>query len=149
MPLDLRPVVTDVINDLGGTVTIINYTAGTFNVYGDSNYTTGTFTVTAVIQTLSQEDTLVQEGEFKDGDIIFYFKSSDGGSITRGDRVLQRNSEYTVDDIIPYEMGEKLYEKASQPKRFLKISGLHNDLSYLNDPEYARTIQEFVGMLSE
>ncbi len=53
------------------------------------------------------------------------------------------------DDIIPYEMGEKLYEKASQPKRFLKISGLHNDLSYLNDPEYARTIQEFVGMLSE
>lgn len=49
------------------------------------------------------------------------------------------------DDIIPFEMGQKLFENASEPKKFLEITGFHNDRSYFNNPEYINTIKEFIS----
>ena len=50
------------------------------------------------------------------------------------------------DDIIPYQMGLKLYENAVEPKKFLKISGLHNELSSFNSPDYINTLKQFIGI---
>ena len=49
------------------------------------------------------------------------------------------------DDIIPYDMGEKLFSLAKEPKIFLKISGLHNERHYLRTPEYVKTLKSFLG----
>lgn len=48
------------------------------------------------------------------------------------------------DDLIPYEMGRKLYEAAAEPKRFVEISGGHNDLECLSDAAYLTALSEFL-----
>ena len=49
------------------------------------------------------------------------------------------------DDLIPYEMGRRLYEHASEPKRFLSITGGHNDRDYLHHESYLRSLSDFLG----
>jgi pimeloyl-ACP methyl ester carboxylesterase len=49
----------------------------------------------------------------------------------------------TADNIVPYEMGEKLYELAPQPKRFIRVEGgSHHNLSAAAFDEYRRTLAE-------
>lgn len=49
----------------------------------------------------------------------------------------------TEDRIVPFEMGEKLYELAPQPKRFIRVEGgSHHNLSYAAFEEYRRTLTE-------
>jgi len=38
------------------------------------------------------------------------------------------------DEVVPYWVGKKLFAAAAEPKRFLKISGAHNDASIASDP---------------
>jgi fermentation-respiration switch protein FrsA (DUF1100 family) len=40
------------------------------------------------------------------------------------------------DEIIPYKFGQQLFEAANEPKKFLEVSGLHNDHAYMQRPEY-------------
>ncbi|KAA3631987.1 MAG: alpha/beta hydrolase [Calditrichaeota bacterium] len=40
------------------------------------------------------------------------------------------------DDLIPYWMGEKLYEQAPEPKDFVKLSGPHNSREYFENEAY-------------
>lgn len=47
------------------------------------------------------------------------------------------------DDIIPFEMGKELYAAANEPKEFLEISGLHNDHTYMQRPDY-RSLIDFL-----
>ena len=102
---DFRTVMTNVINNLGNpNVVLVNYTAGTYTAYGDTSYTTGTLSVTAAVQVLSQEDEIVKEGHFRSGDIVFYLDSSNGGSVTRGDRLTYNSNDYFVEDIISYDL---------------------------------------------
>ncbi|NOY88633.1 MAG: alpha/beta hydrolase, partial [FCB group bacterium] len=37
------------------------------------------------------------------------------------------------DDMIPFYMGEALFEKAKKPKKFFRLNGLHNEREYLKD----------------
>jgi len=48
------------------------------------------------------------------------------------------------DEVVPYWVGQKLFEAASQPKEFLKIHGGHNDGSITVDPPAAG---EFIRIL--
>lgn len=48
------------------------------------------------------------------------------------------------DDLIPYEMGRHIFEKASQPKEFFEIEGSHNNRDYLSNPEYIEKIRSFI-----
>lgn len=48
------------------------------------------------------------------------------------------------DDIVPFEMGEKLYAAANPPKRFVRLIGGHNDRDYLNNADYRQAIQSFL-----
>lgn len=48
------------------------------------------------------------------------------------------------DDLIPYSMGQRLYERASQPKQFVNISGYHNDRNYLNGLEYRKAFESLL-----
>ena len=106
---DFRSVMTNVINTLGNSnVTIVNYTAGTYNAYGDTTYTTGTLSITAAVQVLGQEDDLVAEGHFRSGDVIFYLDSNNGGSVTRGDRITYNSNNYYVKDIISYDLSSNI-----------------------------------------
>lgn len=40
------------------------------------------------------------------------------------------------DEIVPYKMGRALFEAATAPKRFVKLSGGHNERHYFSDPAY-------------
>lgn len=51
------------------------------------------------------------------------------------------------DDLIPYEMGQKLYELAPEPKRFIELSGAHNDRFYYESDIYINGLREFFGLV--
>ena len=40
------------------------------------------------------------------------------------------------DEIVPYEMGRRLFEAAKEPKRFVDLTGGHNDRYYFHDKTY-------------
>ncbi len=44
------------------------------------------------------------------------------------------------DELIPYTMGEKLFEAAPEPKQFVKLSGGHNSRTYFKDSEYKNAL---------
>lgn len=49
------------------------------------------------------------------------------------------------DELVPYEHGLHLYEKARMPKHFLKITGTHNEQSLRLGSDYAEGIKRFVS----
>lgn len=48
------------------------------------------------------------------------------------------------DDMIPYNMGRKLFAAAPEPKRFYKLQGRHNAREYQQDEAYLAVLREFL-----
>lgn len=48
------------------------------------------------------------------------------------------------DEIVPYELGQKFYEKASEPKSFKSLQGGHNDNLFVSESFYLHSMQEFI-----
>lgn len=53
------------------------------------------------------------------------------------------------DEIIPYSMGEKLYNAAPAPKGFLKIKGSHNEGFLMSRELFAQGVVKFLGELDK
>ncbi|MGD8570268.1 MAG: alpha/beta hydrolase [Gammaproteobacteria bacterium] len=51
------------------------------------------------------------------------------------------------DDIIPFDLGRKVYEAANEPKFFFKLTGDHNSGFLQSQPEYGRQIHKFIAGL--
>ena len=51
------------------------------------------------------------------------------------------------DEIVPLELGEKLYQKAPEPKYFIKVSGGHNDICFEAKDKYLVAITVFLSKL--
>jgi fermentation-respiration switch protein FrsA (DUF1100 family) len=51
------------------------------------------------------------------------------------------------DDLIPYDLGEKLYHNAAQPKEFVILEGSHNEAGWMLTPAYWRAIEQFLDRL--
>jgi len=49
------------------------------------------------------------------------------------------------DEMIPYALGEKLYQAANEPKRFLLLQGDHNAGFILSQPHYEQGLQAFLA----
>lgn len=49
------------------------------------------------------------------------------------------------DEIIPYSLGRKVFESASQPKQLLEIEGDHNSGFWQSKPQYEKKIGEFLS----
>lgn len=49
------------------------------------------------------------------------------------------------DDLIPFEMGRRLYDNAGQPKCFIPITGGHNDRVYMQNESYLAGLREFIN----
>lgn len=47
------------------------------------------------------------------------------------------------DDVIPFYMGQALFEKAKEPKKFFHLQGRHNEIEYLKDPQYIQALTDF------
>ena len=45
------------------------------------------------------------------------------------------------DDLIPYDMGEKLFKAANEPRQFIQLSGGHNSLEYFENIEYKNALK--------
>ena len=53
----------------------------------------------------------------------------------------------TRDSIVPFHMGEKLYEAAKAPKKFIKVEGAgHHNLSGTAFEEYRTALRELFGV---
>ena len=50
----------------------------------------------------------------------------------------------TDDDIIPYKMGEELFNAAEEPKKFVKLSGRHDERDYYLDSIYRSALIEMI-----
>ena len=48
------------------------------------------------------------------------------------------------DDLIPFRMGQKLFERAVEPKQFVQLSGGHNERVYFNDPAYRAALVDLL-----
>ena len=48
------------------------------------------------------------------------------------------------DEIIPFEQGERLFQRASEPKQFLELRGRHNDGFYVSRKAYVQTMRAFL-----
>lgn len=48
------------------------------------------------------------------------------------------------DEVIPFWMGEKLFEAAAEPKEFLRLDGEHNDAHILSRDEYLEGMRTFL-----
>lgn len=48
------------------------------------------------------------------------------------------------DDIIPFSLGEKIFQNANEPKRFLKMRGDHNSGFLSSQPEYEQELRTFI-----
>jgi len=51
------------------------------------------------------------------------------------------------DEIMPFNLGEKVYLSAHQPKRFVKMKGDHNYGFVLSQPEYEQALAEWLKSL--
>lgn len=54
----------------------------------------------------------------------------------------------TNDEIVPFYLGEKLFEAAAPPKRFLKIRGSHNTAFLDPEEDYIKGIKSFLAELN-
>lgn len=46
-----------------------------------------------------------------------------------------------TDEIVPYDMGRRLFEAAHEPKQFVELEGGHNDREYLTNLQYIKSLQ--------
>lgn len=51
------------------------------------------------------------------------------------------------DEIMPFRLGQKVYQSANQPKQFVRMRGDHNSGFYLSQPEYEQAIGNWLGTL--
>lgn len=49
------------------------------------------------------------------------------------------------DEIVPFELGNKLFEAASQPKEFYQMQGGHNEAPFIAKEEYSAKINNFLS----
>lgn len=54
----------------------------------------------------------------------------------------------TDDEIIPFRLGEKVFQAANEPKFFVTMRGDHNSGFLLSQPEYERAIAAFIASLN-
>lgn len=52
----------------------------------------------------------------------------------------------TDDDVVPFQQGEKLYERANTPKHFLEVSGSHHVIAPKSQELYLSTVRDFLEM---
>lgn len=48
------------------------------------------------------------------------------------------------DELIPIELGQKLFQAAVEPKIFIALQGIHEEATWNENPEYWRTLEAFV-----
>ena len=53
------------------------------------------------------------------------------------------------DEVVPYGMGRRLFNRAAKPKTMLKIRGGHNDGFLVSNDKYVRELGEFIATLDE
>jgi len=51
------------------------------------------------------------------------------------------------DEIMPFQLGEKVYAAANQPKRFVRMRGGHNNGFVLSQPEYEQQLDSWLKTL--
>ena len=51
------------------------------------------------------------------------------------------------DEIMPFHLGQKVYDEANQPKRFVRMRGDHNNGFLLSQPEYQQELDRWLKTL--
>ena len=51
------------------------------------------------------------------------------------------------DEIMPFHLGEKVYDLANQPKHFVRMRGDHNNGFLLSQPEYQQELDRWLKTL--
>ena len=49
------------------------------------------------------------------------------------------------DRVVPFELGQQVYEAAAEPKQFLEIEGGHNDGFLVSEEQYLQAIDDFLA----
>jgi len=51
------------------------------------------------------------------------------------------------DEIMPFQLGKKVFESAHQPKQFVRMRGGHNNGFYQSQPEYEKQLSDWINAL--
>ena len=52
------------------------------------------------------------------------------------------------DEIIPFDLGERVFEAANEPKTFVRMRGGHNNAFLMSQPDYERALGAFVSSVT-
>ena len=47
------------------------------------------------------------------------------------------------DEVVPYALGQKLFEAAAEPKQWVELPGGHDDVAWMTDDAFRRILREF------
>lgn len=97
------------INEFGSSITVRSVTT----TFGSDEYripteTTVDTTLNAFPQILTTEDDLVHEGEFKAGDIIFWFSPDDISYLATKYRIKYNSIWYEISDMVRHDVAGSL-----------------------------------------
>jgi fermentation-respiration switch protein FrsA (DUF1100 family) len=55
-----------------------------------------------------------------------------------------------LDEVIPFQHGQKLFAAANEPKRYLWVDEAgHNDFMWVAGEQYGKTLQEFAALVTK
>jgi len=116
IPLDTQAINNE-IDYFGSTVTIRAVTDDSYSKWGDpTESTSDNSNVKAMVQVLSQEDNLVKEGIFQNGDKVFWFKGNQG-NISRGNRIQHSSKWYEITRVVEHTTADITYALEAQTKK--------------------------------
>lgn len=81
--------------------------------------------------------------------LVFIRYQFDAEQMIRNVRVPLLVLHSPADDIIPFNLGKKVYDAANDPKLFYEMKGDHNGGFLESQPEYQQTLEKFIASLEQ
>ena len=116
-----RRITDQIVDDFGCNVKIRVVTFSSFNKYGDKTVTNTDTYSRAYVQTMSSTDDEVLQGIYKNGEIIFKFKSTDESKILTGNKIFYNNEWYEIKSVTKHQFAGTTYIIDATVEKVVKI----------------------------
>jgi len=94
--------ITNIVNQIGESITVTHITARTLDDRGHSTDTTASLTVQAIVEIMDGSEDLVKEGHLRGGDLIMWAdeNATNASTVVTGDTISYKSKNYNVKNVI-------------------------------------------------
>jgi fermentation-respiration switch protein FrsA (DUF1100 family) len=79
--------------------------------------------------------------------VIVYKPSFDSSEKIKGIKAPKLHFHSLNDEVVPYDLGKKLFEAAPEPKELVQLQGGHNDSFIASQDIYTSKMKSFIDLL--